>query len=338
MDTESPLTRHELLSCMELGRVLTAELNSERLFGKILQKVSDLLPAENWSLLLIDDATGELHFELSVGLDLDLVKDIRLRLGEGIAGQAALQKKPMIVADVKTCGFFSGQIDQRSGSTTKSVMCAPLIFGGEAVGVIEVANPRSLQHNAIALLSMIADYAAIAVENMRRYRCIQHQAIHDNLTGLYNTRYLYTALADLIRASEVSRDSFSLIFMDIDNFKRVVDTYGHLKGSQALQEVAKTIRESLAEPALAVAYGGDEFVAVLPGYQKSRAIQKAEEIRLRMSQTVYLGEYGHNVSLRASFGLATYPDDATDLTSILALADRAMFDVKERGKDTIKPA
>jgi diguanylate cyclase (GGDEF)-like protein len=87
-----------------------------------------------------------------------------------------------------------------------------------------------------------------------------------------------------------------------------------------------------------VAYGGDEFVVVLQGFDKARALKKAEEIRSRVKQTVYLSNHGHQVSLSASFGIATFPDDARDVTGLLALADRAMFDVKEKGKDAIKMA
>jgi diguanylate cyclase (GGDEF)-like protein len=126
--------------------------------------------------------------------------------------------------------------------------------------------------------------------------------------------------------------------MDMDNFKRVVDTYGHLKGSQALQEVAQTIRACLAEPAFGVAYGGDEFVAVLQGFDKARALRKAEEIRTRMKETLYLTSHGHEVKLKASFGIATFPVDAGNVTGLLALADRAMFRVKEEGKDAVRSA
>ena len=87
-----------------------------------------------------------------------------------------------------------------------------------------------------------------------------------------------------------------------------------------------------------MAYGGDEFVAVLQGFDKAKAQKKAEEIRSRMKRTVYLSNHGHQVSLSASFGIATFPDDASDVTGLLALADRAMFDVKEKGKDAIKMA
>ena len=163
----------------------------------------------------------------------------------------------------------------------------------------------------------------------------RYLSVHDNLTGLNNTRYLYQSLDNLITANATDNNPFSLIFMDMDNFKQVVDTYGHLNGSQALAEVAATIRESIVEPAYGVAYGGDEFVIVLPGFDKKQAIQKAEEMRSRMKGTIYLDSRGHKVSLQASYGVSTYPDDATDITGILAQADRAMFEIKIKGKDAV---
>lgn len=338
MDGEHELTPSELLSCMELGKALTSELDSERLFTRILQKVSELLPAENWSLLVLDEETGDLHFELTVGLDLEQVKDVRLRLGQGVAGKVALDQQPAVVRDVGKCDFFYGQVDSLTGFATKSIVCVPLIFGGKTLGVIEVVNPGDPESNPLPLLSIIADYAAIAVENMRRYQEIQDLAVHDDLTGLYNTRYLYRVLSDLVATANAGGPPFSILFMDIDNFKQVVDTYGHLKGSQAIQEVAGTVRECLTEPAFGVAYAGDEFVAVLPGLDKQEALQKAEEIRSRMRQTVYLSDHGHRLCLRASFGISTFPEDGASVTALLASADRAMFEIKERGKDAVKSA
>jgi diguanylate cyclase (GGDEF)-like protein/PAS domain S-box-containing protein len=160
-------------------------------------------------------------------------------------------------------------------------------------------------------------------------------AIHDNLTGLYNTRHLYNVLDDLIEDSKTTKKPFSLIFMDMDNFKRVVDTYGHLNGSQTLKEVASTIKSCLEEPCFGVAYGGDEFVIVLPGFNKLRAIEKAEKIRSKMKRTTYLSKAGFNVHLGASFGLATFPDDTDSRTGLLALADKAMFHIKQTGKGSI---
>jgi diguanylate cyclase (GGDEF)-like protein len=160
-------------------------------------------------------------------------------------------------------------------------------------------------------------------------------SIHDNLTGLYNTRYLYKKLEELTHTSALENKPYSLIFMDVDNFKSVVDTHGHLNGSQALAEVAKTILLTIRPPCFGVAYGGDEFVTVLPDFTKKEALRKAEEIRTRMIETIYLPGVGNGVSLRASFGVATYPDDAENIAHILASADQAMFHIKTTGKNAV---
>jgi diguanylate cyclase (GGDEF)-like protein len=123
--------------------------------------------------------------------------------------------------------------------------------------------------------------------------------------------------------------------MDMDNFKQVVDTHGHLNGSQALKEVARTIKSCIEKPCFGVAYGGDEFVVVLPGYEKAKSMEKVEQIRQQMKQTTYLLEVGHKVRLEASFGIATFPDDADNREGLLALADQAMFRIKQTGKDSI---
>lgn len=164
----------------------------------------------------------------------------------------------------------------------------------------------------------------------------RHQAIHDNLTGLYNTRYLYNELDRLIDHCRSHRGCFSLIFLDIDNFKAVVDAHGHLNASQAIREIGASIRASLKKPAFGVAYGGDEFIVVLPDFNKEQAMEMAEHIRSLMRQTVYLTNRGLSVKLQASFGVASFPDDADDQIALIGLADRAMFGVKAEGKNAVR--
>ena len=160
-------------------------------------------------------------------------------------------------------------------------------------------------------------------------------SIHDSLTGLFNTRHLYSAMEALVAECRSQKTQFSLIFMDIDNFKHVVDTHGHLNGSKALAEVAQTIMNCLEAPAYGVAYGGDEFVVVLPGFDHAKALEKAREIRSLMKATVYLGAATTGVELKASFGVSTYPEDASDIKAMLAKADQAMFHVKTSGKNAV---
>jgi len=165
-----------------------------------------------------------------------------------------------------------------------------------------------------------------------RYRFL---SLHDNLTGLFNTRYLYRSLEELVDTGRRQGTIFSLIFFDIDNFKRVVDSHGHLNGSKALAEVAAVLESCITEPSYGVAYGGDEFVAVLPGQGKRQAVLKAQEIRARLLRTIFLADVENGVRLQASFGVSTYPDDAGSITAILGRADQAMFNVKLKGKNAV---
>jgi diguanylate cyclase (GGDEF)-like protein/PAS domain S-box-containing protein len=163
-------------------------------------------------------------------------------------------------------------------------------------------------------------------------------AVRDNLTGLYNTRHLYQALEALIAGAAEAGATFSVLFVDLDHFKRVVDARGHLNGSRAIQEVAATIRDCLEPPAWAVAYAGDEFVVVLPDRGREAALSKAQDIKTKMAETAYLAGTGRPVRLAASFGIATYPDDAHDLEGLLALGDQALFSVKRSGRGGIASA
>jgi diguanylate cyclase (GGDEF)-like protein len=209
---------------------------------------------------------------------------------------------------------------------------------GKAVWIL--ANVRYVRdaHGKSLIEGIMVDNTRKKVleRDLRRdRRKFRNLAIHNNLTGLFNTRYLYQKLDQVIAESQLARKPFSLVFMDMDNFKRVVDTHGHLNGSQALKEVAATIKSCLQKPSFGVAYGGDEFVVVLPGYDKRRATLKLEQIRERMRQTTYLAGAGLQVHLAASFGVATFPDDTDSREGLLALADRAMFHIKQTGKGAI---
>src|SRR5215475_622435 len=125
--------------------------------------------------------------------------------------------------------------------------------------------------------------------NEERFREL---AVHDDLTGLYNTRYLYQALEALIASSTSTGATLSILFIDLDRFKRVVDSRGHLNGSRAIQEVAATLRGCLEIPAWAVAYAGDEFVVVLPGLGRAAALERARQIQACIRETHYLGATG----------------------------------------------
>jgi diguanylate cyclase (GGDEF)-like protein len=155
----------------------------------------------------------------------------------------------------------------------------------------------------------------------------------DDLTGLYNTRYLYKTLqAHLEHHAE---QALSVVFIDIDHFKRVVDTHGHLNGSRAIAELAAVAKGLLPKGCYGVSYGGDEFVLVLPGHDACKGGQVAEKIRAAIADNRFLVSEGLEVRLTVSCGMASYPEDASDLVNLLGNADHALFETKRRGKNAV---
>lgn len=165
-----------------------------------------------------------------------------------------------------------------------------------------------------------------------------YQVTHDNLTGLHNRRYLYKALHQLIKESDQSGHPLALLFFDLDDFKKVVDTHGHLAAGRVIREVGATTQQVIEPPAFGVAYAGDEFIVVLPDCNRKKAGDIAQQIRAKMQRTAYLAEDGLALAIRASFGIAVYPENAEDVTGLLAIADQTMFAVKAKGKDAIAVA
>lgn len=167
-------------------------------------------------------------------------------------------------------------------------------------------------------------------ESLLRYREL---SVLDDLTGLYNTRYLYQTLQEQLDSRP--DQSLSVIFLDIDNFKQVVDTHGHLNASHTIAEMAEIIIPLLPEGCYGVSYGGDEFVLVLAGHTREQGVQVGNQIRQAIEQACFLTFCDLSVHITVSCGLATYPDDATTLTELLDNADKALFALKRRNKNKV---
>ena len=186
------------------------------------------------------------------------------------------------------------------------------------------------------LLQTLADYAAIAIENARAVRRIQELSITDDCTGLYNARHLFTVLSDEVNRSARFGYEFTLLFLDLDHFKRVNDEHGHLIGSKLLAQVGECLRENLRLVDAAFRYGGDEFAILLP--QTSREAGTAG-CASHLPECFIIGggccDEKFQVDVRASIGIATYPADATTPQAIVQRADEMMYSVKQAGRDNI---
>lgn len=328
----------ELSIFNEIGKTLTSTLDIKEILNIIMQKIGALLKPDNWSLMLIDEESGELYFEIVVGERAEKIKNMRLKTGEGIAGWVALHGEKLIIADVGKDVRFPLNMDLFSGFETSSVVCVPLKCKGKVLGVIELINNvkrDNFSEEDLFIITTLADYAAIALENALYFNKIKELTITDDVTKLYNSRYMYDYLELELRRCQRYELELSIIFIDLDYFKNVNDTYGHLIGSRLLREVAKVILTCLRTVDIAVRYGGDEFVIILPATPKENAVLVAKRIRECLSTTRFLKRQALNIRQTASFGVASFPIDANNKLDLIRQADKAMYKIKNSSRDGI---
>lgn len=179
-------------------------------------------------------------------------------------------------------------------------------------------------------LMFLAEQATLSFENAFRFQGARELIYTDDLTGLYNYRYLQKVLDLEIRRSERYNLSFSLIFIDLDRFKLVNDTRGHLTGSDVLRECAELLRHCVRDVDILFRYGGDEFTILLIESSKQNSAVVAERIRSNIENFHFQQDSGKPLRLTATIGYANYPENATDKKSILEMADRAMYHGKSQ--------
>jgi diguanylate cyclase (GGDEF)-like protein len=331
----------ELSVFNEIGKALTSTLDLRKVLDVIMEKISELFKPKNWSLLLIDEHTNDLYFEIAIGAGAEELNGLRLKLGEGVAGWVAQHGEPLLISDAYSDPRFTPVADEKTRLKTQSIIAVPLKSKGKVLGVIEIINQmagRSFRIEDLTLLKTMADYAAIAIENARYFRRVQELTVKDDMTDLYNSRFLQQQLDLELHRSRRYRLQFSLVFFDLDHFKLVNDKYGHLVGSQVLRETADIVREHLREVDVPTRYGGDEFVLLLPETTSVEARVVTERIRDAINAHIYAESEGHNIRLTASFGIATFPEDADNKLDIVRMSDNAMYRVKETTRNGIECA
>jgi diguanylate cyclase (GGDEF)-like protein len=325
----------------ELGKALTSSLQLDQVLRTIMEKINEVLRPDTWSLLLMDLDKHELYFEIATGKGADALKDVRIQVGQGLAGWVAQSGEAVVVPDTSKDSRFFGQVDERTKVATRSIVAVPVRFRDQCLGVIELINcigPEGFSQRDLALLEALADYAAIAIENARHVQRIHELTITDDCTTLYNARHLNFMLDTEIYRSHRYAFEFSLIFIDLDHFKTVNDTYGHLMGSKLLAEIGTAIKEKCRLIDLAFRYGGDEFVLLLPQTSKENAIGVASRLHKLIREAIWLKEAALNVHITASAGVASYPSDSRTKAELLHLADEAMYVVKNTTRDGVAAA
>jgi diguanylate cyclase (GGDEF)-like protein len=321
----------------DVAKALTSSLDLDSILQTIMDKMAEYFRPENWSLLMVDEQKNELYFAIAVGTAAETLKNVRLKVGEGIAGWVAKHGERLIVPDVYTDPRFAKRIDEMTKWETRSIICVPLRSKLRVLGVIQLVNVH-MEHfsdQESFFLQALCDYAAIAIENARSVEKIQELTITDDCTGLYNARHLYKVLETEVYRSSRFGYEFTVLFIDLDHFKQVNDTHGHLIGSKLLAEIGYLIKAQLRLIDYAFRYGGDEFVILLPQTGKDAALVVARRLRDNLRTSLFCKEEELNRNVRASIGVATYPHDAKTPKDIIRQADEMMYLVKNSSRDNI---
>ena len=257
-----------------------------------------------------------------------------LGLGEGIAGQAALTRRFMIVPDVRKDPYYIKVSDG-----TRSELAVPIMFSGNLLGVINTESPTINYYDDEdrRLIEVVATHFAIALSNISSQADLREQAIRDPLTGLFNRHYFNSIIASEISRSDRYAHPLSLMMIDVDGFRAVNNRMGHLTGDLVLQNVANLLSTAVRDSDRVIRYGGDEFLILMPETDShGAALLIADRLRERIS-IVLEGTNAEQIGLTLGLSIGIYPrlpGESKTLEEILEEVDRRMYaDKREQNKD-----
>ncbi len=328
----------ELQALNEIVQAISSSLEPKKILRAIMEKAADLIKAEGWSVLLLDNNRRELVFEAAAGTAGKKLVGMRLKIGQGVAGWVARYGKSLIVPDVtKDPRFYSG-VDKKTNFTTKSILCVPMKSRDKIIGVVEVVNKigdEQFTQDDLEIFEGLVAHITIALENAAIYRKMEQASLIDDLTQLYNSRYCNQFLDKFFTSRRTKQGIVSLIFLDIDFFKLVDDNFGHLVGSETLRYIGERLKRVVRSGDVVARYGGDEYIIILPNTDKKTAAIIAERIRREVNKEPFYAFCNKKFSLSVTSGVATYPDDAKSRDELIGKADKAMYKGKLSGRDKV---
>ncbi len=335
-----------------------SEMNLAENLAEILRKANEFVPSSAGSILLDNPldkrpskAENLLTFVVAFGVKATALIGREISAERGIAGRVYATGEAHHASVASDDEYFFAGIDQITDYRTKSLVAIPIRIEQEVCGVLELINREDAEDFSdedCNLLQIFAGYIAISIQNILDGRRAQELAKRDNLTGLFNDHYLHVALERTLESCMENGEDLAVIFLDLDYFKRVNDSHGHLAGSQVLREVGYLLQSSAKRPGTIPArYGGDEFVLVIPGLELEEALDLAESVRSKLLSTTFCAKPGDIQrealqlnGITCSIGVATLARHVEpglsvgeNKSALLRLADMAMYVAKETGRN-----
>jgi diguanylate cyclase (GGDEF)-like protein len=327
----------EIYALYEIAQAIGSSLGVADTMSLIAGKLTALVPFSCCALFLLDDS-GHIRCRFSAGVDADDIKKVSMREGEGLAGWVVRNRRTLAngrpSADLEAAGLQGG------APRLHSALVCPLVSGEHVVGALALyhveADAYSDEHRR--LLDRIAGQAAAAISNSMVFEQTREASLSDALTGLPNTRYMMAHLSRELARAERQGAEVSILVLDLDDFKRINDTYGHHVGDRALREVSRVLRDTIRPYDVCVRYAGDEFIVVLSGCGADEAAAKSAELQDAVGKALFEASPTHVERLSVSIGAAVFPSDGETYEALLATADGRMYrDKKARRLRAFQP-
>ena len=312
----------------DLGQRAAAVLNPKELLSEICQQTQTAFGYELAHIEILSTDRAELVVEAEAGYGEEILGR-HIDLGEGLAGAVAKSGNPM-VADFM--GSEARYVPLHPG--VRSGLSVPLKVHDEILGVfsLESRRPHAFSPEDLITAQNIAHQLALALQTARTYQAAFEQAITDGLTGLKTHRYFMEAVEREWRRSTRSGQEFSIIMLDMDQFKEVNDRHGHLQGDRVLRAVANVLSDSVRQSNVVARYGGDEFAILMPEATTAQAEAFAERMRANIENDPLLRTHG----VTASIGIGTFPEHGPTVEEILRVADAGMYLAKYQDGNCVR--
>jgi len=332
---ETAQRRAEELNVLRANIIdISSELEFPRLLQSILDRSINLLNASGGDLCLYEPEGDVLRTVAARNLGCNYI-GVSIPQGVGGAGKVMVSREPLLIKDYNK---WEGRSNLYVETYIHCALIVPMMVGEKLMGVISLfqSDPRKKFTNAdLNLLNLFAQQAAIAVDNAHLFQQVESLARTDGLTGLINRQTLEEMGVYEINRAQRTKNPFSLAMIDLDNFKCINDNYSHAIGDQALRQFALNVRQSLRNVDILGRFGGDELMVIMPETDSAAALVVAERLRAKIEKTQFETDAGP-MHLTVSIGIISISDETGDLLSMQKLADQAMYQAKQAGRNAVR--
>ena len=331
--TRSQALAGELRRLLDMSSELSGSLDPRQVANRIAEHLATAMAADECAISYWDRPSGKVE-SLGYYPPLRIQELEPFFLVEGFPETIrALERQETVIIDAADPDADPAEVALMTRDGNRMLAMLPLVAKGQSIGLVELfsRSPLRWDRDQLDLARTMANEAAMALENARLYEDARKLADRDPLTSFYNHRFLHERLGEEVIRSQRARRPLSVLMLDLDDFKLVNDTFGHLFGDRVLVWSAELIRSTLRGSDIPARYGGDEFAVILPDTDADDARTAAERILDAFRDRPYVGEQRGPVPLAGSIGIATFPADGRTATDLIAAADEALYRVKRDG-------